>query len=236
MRVKAVLIDAGLTLLRADPSLGGVYARVARAHGREVAEPDFDRAAEAAFHAQAAEHRAAGEEGLRTSDDHERVSWRRHARRVMDGIPAMAGVDFDPWFEDLYADFGSARAWAPFDDAVPALEALRARGIRVAVVSNWDSRLRRILGEHGLGPRLDAVVISAEVGWRKPHPAIFRRTLELLGTAPGEVLHVGDSVGDDVEGARAAGIRPVLLDRTGLKRVEGAAVIRGLGELPGLIA
>jgi putative hydrolase of the HAD superfamily len=233
--VRAVLLDAGLTLLRADPSLGGVYSRVTRAHGREVREADFERAAEAAFHAQAADHRAAGEEGLRTSDDHERVSWRQHARRVVDAIPAMAGVDFDRWFEDLYGDFGSARAWAPYDDAVPAVEALRRRGLRLAVVSNWDSRLTRILEEHGLRTRFDTVVISAEVGWRKPHPAIFRRTLEALGVAPGEVLHVGDSVGDDVEGARAAGVRPVLLDRAGTKRIEGCAVIRGLGELAGLV-
>jgi putative hydrolase of the HAD superfamily len=237
--MKAVLLDAGLTLLRADPSLGGVYARVARAHGREVPERDFERAAEAAFHAQAAGHRAAGEQGLVTSDEHERVSWRQHARRVMDGLPGMKGLDFDPWFEDLYGDFGSARAWAPYEDAVPALEALRARGLRLAVVSNWDSRLRRILEDHGLHTRFDAVVISAEVGWRKPHPAIFHRALELLGAGPGEVLHVGDSVGDDVGGARAAGIRPVLLDRKGGRAggrdPGGAEVIRDLRQILELV-
>ncbi len=147
----------------------------------------------------------------------------------------MEGVPFDPWFEELYADFGSARAWAPFEDAVPALEALRARGLRLAVVSNWDSRLRNILEAHRLRPHFDAVVISAEVGWRKPHPAIFHRALELLGAEPGEVLHVGDSVGDDVDGARGAGIRPVLLDRAGCKSAPGAAVVRDLRELAGLI-
>lgn len=153
----------------------------------------------------------------------------------MDALPGMAGVDFDRWFEELYGDFGSARAWAPFDDALPAVAALRRRGLRLAVVSNWDSRLTRILEEHGLRARFDAVVISAEVGWRKPHPAIFRRTLDALGVAPGEVLHVGDSVGDDVEGARAAGVRPVLLDRAGTKKFDGAPVIRSLAELEALL-
>ena len=71
--MKALLLDAGLTLLRAAPSLGGIYARVARRHGAEVDERAFERAAEAAFHAQAAEHRALGEEGMRTSDGHERI-------------------------------------------------------------------------------------------------------------------------------------------------------------------
>jgi len=234
--LKAVLLDAGLTLLRAAPSLGGIYARVTRRFGREVHEADFERVADAAFHAQAAEHRALGEAGLRTSDGHEWTSWNAHARRVMDGLPAMRGLDFDRWFEDLYAEFGSAAAWEPYDDAVPLLVALRERGIRLAIVSNWDSRLRAILDERGLRPWFDAVVISAEVGWRKPHPAIFATALERLGAAPGEALHCGDSFGDDVEGARASGIRPVLLDRSGTKRLEGVEVVRGLGEIERLLA
>ncbi len=233
--MKAVLLDAGLTLLRAAPSLGGVYARVTRRFGREVAEADFERVADAAFHAQAAEHRALGEAGLRTSDDHERASWNAHARRVMEGLPGMRGIDFDAWFEDLYGEFGSAAAWEPYDDTLPALAALRDRGLRLAVVSNWDSRLRPILEERKLRPWFDAVVISAEVGWRKPHPAIFERALGLLGCAPGDALHCGDSVGDDVEGARAAGIRPVLLDRHGTRSVPGTEVVRGLGEIAGLL-
>lgn len=233
--MKAVLLDAGLTLLRASPSLGGIYARVTRRFGREVPEADFERVADDAFHAQAAEHRALGVPGLRTSDDHERVSWNAHARRVVDGLPAMRGVDFDRWFEDLYAEFGSSAAWEPYDDAVPLLAALRERGVRLAIVSNWDSRLRAILEERALRPWFDAVVISAEVGWRKPHPAIFAAALELLGCAPGDALHCGDSAGDDVAGARAAGVRPVLLDRSGTKSLEGVTVVRGLGEIAALL-
>jgi len=232
---KAIFLDAGMTLLRADPSLGGVYTRVTRLHGRDVPPEEFERAADAAFHAMAAEHREGGEPGLRTSDGIERESWHRHARRVMEAVPAMAGMDFGGWFEDLYREFGSASAWAPCDDAVPALEALRAGGVRLAVVSNWDGRLRRILEEHGLRPYFDAVVISAEVGWRKPHPEIFRRALAEAGAAPGEALHVGDSVGDDVDGARAAGIRPVLLDRRGGKSCDGTAIIRDLRHLVGMV-
>jgi len=233
--VKAVLLDAGLTLLRAEPSLGGVYSMVSRRLGREVPPAEFERAAEAAFHAQAAEHRGAGEAGLRTGEEEERESWRRHAGRVMGGVPAMAGMDFDAWFEDLYRDFGSARVWAPFEDAVPALEALRAMGIRLAVVSNWDRRLHRILEDRGLRPFFDAVVVSSEVGWRKPHPEIFRRALAALEVLPGEALHVGDSMGDDIGGAAGAGIRAALLDRRGLRTADGAPVIRDLREIAGLL-
>lgn len=232
--MKAVLLDAGLTLLRANPSLGGVYSGVTARLGLRVPPEAFEAAAEAAFHVMGAEHREGGEPGLRTSDDIERESWRRHARRVMDRVPAMAGLDFGRWFEALYDEFGASRAWEPFPDARPALEALRGAGLRVAVVSNWDVRLRRILDEHGLTPLLDAVVISAEVGWRKPHGEIFRQGLEAVGARPAEALHCGDSVGDDVEGARAAGIRPVLLSRDGRRAPAGVPAVsdlRALAEL-----
>jgi putative hydrolase of the HAD superfamily len=225
---RAVLLDAGLTLLRARPSLGGVYTNITRTHGLEVEPADFDRAAEAAFHAQAAEHRDAGEAGMRTSEDLERASWHRHARRVMDGVPAMAGIDFEAWFEDLYRDFGSASVWAPFEDVLPALDLLAERGVRLAVVSNWDRRLHRILEDNGLHSRFEAVIVSSEIGWRKPHPEIFRRALAALDIRPEAALHVGDSVGDDVAGARAAGIRAALLDRRGEKAADGVPVIRDL--------
>lgn len=233
--VKTVFLDAGLTLLRAEPSLGGVYTLVTRRHGLEVPPGEFDAAAGAAFHAQAAEHRAAGEAGLRTSEDLERASWRIHARRVKDAIPAMRGLDFHAWFDDLYEEFGSARVWKPFEDAVPALDALRSRGIRLAVVSNWDSRLHGILEEGGLRARFDAVVVSSEVGWRKPHGEIFRIALEATGSSPGEVLHVGDSLGDDLRGAAAAGIRAALIDRDGTRESDGAPVLGDLREIEGLL-
>ena len=229
--MRTVFLDAGLTLLRARPSLGGVYAACTERQGVRVDPAQFEAAAEAAFHAMGEEHREGGDPGLRTSDDLERASWRRHARRVMDGVPALAGLPFDPWFDSLYRDFGSAACWEPFPDVVPALGALRAAGARLAVVSNWDSRLRDILKENGLARWFDAVVISAEVGWRKPHPAIFLRALEETGAAPGEVLHCGDSVGDDLEGARAAGIRAVLLARDGRAAPPGIEAVPDLRAL-----
>jgi putative hydrolase of the HAD superfamily len=229
MTPEAIFFDAGLTLLRAAPSLGGVYARVAARHGAAVDPAAFETAAEAAFHEMGREHRASD---LRTSDAAERESWIRHARRVYDGVGGLGGAGFEGWFEDLYREFGSHHAWEPFDDTVPCLTALKERGVRMAVVSNWDSRLRGILEARGLTPFFETVVISAEVGWRKPSPEIFRVALSRMGLAPSAVVHVGDSVGDDVEGAAAAGIRGVLLDREG-RRGTGVGVVRGLGEVGG---
>jgi putative hydrolase of the HAD superfamily len=117
-----------------------------------------------------------------------------------------------------------------FADAAPALEQLRARGMRLVVVSNWDWSLTDVLGGAGMLPLLDGVITSAEVGAAKPDPAIFEAGLAAAGCSAGEAVHVGDSVDHDVEGARAAGIRPLLLAR------EGGGDLRSLGELPALLS
>ena len=103
----------------------------------------------------------------------------------------------------------------PYPDAVPALAALRGRGLRLAAVSNWDCSLGTVLERCGLAELLDGAVSSAEAGASKPDPAIFVSALELVGCEPAEALHVGDTREEDVVGARAAGIRALLLDRDG---------------------
>jgi putative hydrolase of the HAD superfamily len=102
-----------------------------------------------------------------------------------------------------------------YPDAVPALSGLRDRGLTLVAVSNWDCSLPRVLERCGLDGLLDGTVTSAESGSRKPDPGIFDAALELAGCEPDEALHVGDTAEEDVAGARAAGIRPLLLDRDG---------------------
>jgi putative hydrolase of the HAD superfamily len=102
-----------------------------------------------------------------------------------------------------------------YSDAVPALRELRERDLRLVCVSNWDCSLPQVLGRIGVGELLDGAVSSAVSGARKPDPAIFQRALELVECRPDEALHVGDTAAEDVEGARAAGIRALLIDRDG---------------------
>jgi putative hydrolase of the HAD superfamily len=111
--------------------------------------------------------------------------------------------------------------FAPYPDAVPALRELRSRGLRLICVSNWDCSLGAVLERCGLAEHLDGAVSSAEAGARKPDPVIFKPALELAGCAAEEALHVGDTVEEDVEAARAAGIRVLLLDRDGGGDVAG---------------
>jgi putative hydrolase of the HAD superfamily len=102
-----------------------------------------------------------------------------------------------------------------YPDVTPALTGLRDRGLTLIAVSNWDYALPRVLERCGLDGLLDATVTSAGTGSRKPDPGIFQAALELAGCEPGEALHVGDTAEEDVMGARAAGIRPLLIDRNG---------------------
>jgi putative hydrolase of the HAD superfamily len=111
-----------------------------------------------------------------------------------------------------------------FADAGPSLTELRRRGHRLVVVSNWDASLHEVLERVGLAPLLDAVTTSAEAGIRKPAAEIFAR-------AGGAQMHVGDSIEEDVAGARAAGIEPVLIRRDGGPGPPGVRTIGSLAEL-----
>jgi putative hydrolase of the HAD superfamily len=121
-----------------------------------------------------------------------------------------------------------------FPDARPTLRALRQQGMRVVVVSNWDSSLPEWIDRTGLSGLVDGAVSSAVVGHAKPSPHIFEAALELAGVAPEEALHVGDSLQGDVAGARAAGVRALLIVRDGAIP-EGVDAIRSLAEIPSLI-
>jgi putative hydrolase of the HAD superfamily len=122
-----------------------------------------------------------------------------------------------------------------FPDAAPALRELRARGLRLVVASNWDCSLPQVLEQAGLADLVDGVVASALVGADKPAPELFAAALELAGCDASEAVHVGDSPANDVAGAAAAGIRPVLLQRDGTRAPGGPTTIASLAELPGLL-
>jgi putative hydrolase of the HAD superfamily len=127
-----------------------------------------------------------------------------------------------------------ALAFRTFDDVLPALRDLRERGLRLVVVSNWDCSLPEWLDGAGIGPLVDGSVSSAVVGESKPAPAVFEAGLRLAGCDAAEALFVGDSVDNDVRGARAAGLRAVLIERAG-DPPPGVQAVRSLGELSAIV-
>jgi putative hydrolase of the HAD superfamily len=127
-----------------------------------------------------------------------------------------------------------ALVFRPFDDVVPALRDLRARGVGVVAASNWDCSLGEAMARVGLGELLDGAVSSAVAGVAKPDPAVFLAALRLAGCAPEEALFVGDSVENDVRGAEAVGMRALLIARDG-PPPPGVEAIRSLHDLAALI-
>ncbi|HXG62783.1 MAG TPA: HAD-IA family hydrolase [Planctomycetota bacterium] len=231
MVIRAVFFDAGHTLLTAHPDLGTVYAETTARFGVRLPPSDFAEAFRPVFRAFVREYVREGD----ASDAQDYAMWREITRRIHARLEPLREVPFEAWFEALYRRFGAPEVWRLYDDAVPTLRELRARGLRLGIVSNWDTRLRRIAEGHGLDRLVDFLVISAEAGARKPDPRIFREALARAGVAAAEALHVGDLADEDVEGALAAGLRAVLLDREGTAAADGIPTIRSLAELPRLV-
>ena len=128
------------------------------------------------------------------------------------------------------------KEFAPFEDTVPSLEALRSRGYRLGVITNLRADLDSLIRRAGLAEMLDFSVTSAQAGREKPHPPIFEEALKRAAVAPDEVLHVGDQIRSDVAGARAAGMHAALLDRGGWHEpVDGCPKISGLNDLLALL-
>lgn len=215
---RAVLLDSLGTLVELEPPGPRLRDELAR-RGLEVSE---ERAA-AAFRAEIAYYL---EHHLEGRDPSSLAELRNRCAAVVAeslGVPQLEPAEAR---EALVA----AIRFRPFADAAPALRELRARGLRLVVVSNWDVSLREVLAGAGLLELVDDVVTSAEVGAAKPDPAPFRAGLAAAGVDAGAALHVGDSAENDVAGARAAGVRAVLLDRSG-----GGGDIAGLAELPSVL-
>jgi FMN phosphatase YigB (HAD superfamily) len=131
--------------------------------------------------------------------------------RSIDATTMMAAIRFDA-----------------YPDAAPALRAWREGGLRIVCVSNWDYELGEVLERIGLAGLLDGVVTSAGTGARKPDPAIFGAALRIAGCTAAEAIHIGDS-DEDVEGAQAAGVDVIRIDRDGAAR--GAADVSSLAEI-----
>jgi len=114
----------------------------------------------------------------------------------------------------VYAYYLQADSWAPFADVLPTIDALRARGLKLALISNWDVSLSNVIMGLGLAEYFQAIVSSAVVGMHKPQAQIFAYTCQQLGVPAAATVHVGDHLEADAGGAAAAGLTPVLIDRS----------------------
>jgi putative hydrolase of the HAD superfamily len=221
--IEGVLLDAVGTLIEPDPPVAEVYRSAALGQGVDVDVTDV----KARFHKYFRNDEVDEALGpLRTSEEVEARRWRRIVGSVLPEVP-----DAERAFLDLWGHFGRPGAWRCFPDVRPAINALLARGIGVRIASNFDGRLRAVVaGLPELSGLAEALVISSEVGLRKPHPGFYLSACESLDILPSRALSVGDDPENDVYGPRRAGLRGLLIDRDG-RRPDGIPCLPGLDAL-----
>jgi len=219
-----VLLDGMGTLLRLDPPAPLLRRELRERLGLAISARDAERAVAAEI----AYYRGHHDEGR------DRASLAGLRRRCAGEVRDALGVDAP--LEEMTRALMASLRFRAFPDAPGALRTMRACGLRLVAVSNWDVSLYDVLRATGLAELLHGAIASAELGASKPDPAIFRHALTLAGVRPAHALHVGDSPDADVAGARAAGIAAALLDRKGGREApEGVPVLRSLRELPALV-
>jgi putative hydrolase of the HAD superfamily len=206
-RYRAILFDVGWTLVYPHPERRRVLLEALAGRGYEVTSAGLEsgyRAARAFYEANRWQHQTP--ESLV-------AFWQQFYSTVLAHLDAP--VDDRGLAAALAEEVNEAVRYDLYPDTLPALEELRRNDILLGVVSNWSTDLPALLDEWGLAPFFTTIVVSDVVGSHKPQPQMFRIALERLDVPPGAALHVGDDYDADVQGARAAGITPVYLNRSG---------------------
>jgi len=212
MPIRWVAFDAVGTLMRPHPPVARVYWEAGRRNGSRLPEEEVGRRFHEAFAAiewaDLAGADPADPAALRTSEARESERWRTIVRTVLDDV-----ADGNACFAELYEHFAQPSAWRLFPDVEPAVRALHERGISIAVASNYDERLVRVLRGLPVQPFVRFVVPSSTLGYRKPSRYFFAGVRDRAGCAADELLYVGDDWNQDVLAARNAGLSALHVDR-----------------------
>ena len=189
------------------PSSHDLILQVLKAHGAQLELSDLDRVQPEAWQA-VSKHLPFERYGQEESSQF----WDLFYRELLDRLNVAHDATMRSKIQD---EFQRIENWRLYPDAVAVLRELRGRGYRLGVVSNWEEWLEDLLLALDIHELFDVIVASGPFGRAKPHPSIFQRALTSVGVAADEAVHVGDNPVDDVEGARSAGVRPILIDRQG---------------------
>ncbi len=208
VRIRAIIFDVGGTLIYPADPVGETYARFARGHGVRL-PPE---AMTAAFHEAFKSSSPRAKDKVPNNGD-DRAWWKQIVRRSLPADAFAAKETFETFFEEVYLYFATPDAWGVYPEVPEVLEALRDHGVDLVALSNWDARLHAVLDGHGLGEWLSQRFISAELGWEKPDPAIYRHVADVLRLAPDALLSVGDDARNDVEAPRKAGWQAAQIER-----------------------
>ena len=231
MTIKAVFFDAAGTLIKPARSVGESYAAIAAKHGKEVSSTNiterfrtcFDAAPRLAFPSATEDTVAALE----------RDWWKSLVAQVFE--PWSPFVRFEEYFAELFAYFASPNAWTLYPEVLETLTSLKERDLILDVISNFDSRLVRILDGLGAGAQFENIFVSSRVGYAKPDGRIFNAALSYHGLAPAQALHVGDSEINDLRGANQAGLKGILVERGKTSAAQASDRINSLRSILALL-
>ena len=200
-RLRAVLFDVDFTLCRPGPELSPErYARIAERHGVALDVSSYETAREAAVL------------NIKRHPEflHDDAIWHRFTEEIFTGMGGPKEIA-DECATEIEQGWEVSENFELYEDALPALEEVRKAGLRIGLVSNGIRDLTEFVAHHRLD--VDAIVDSRSHGRVKPHPTIFEAALGLLAARAADAVMVGDSLEEDIEGARALGMRAILIDR-----------------------
>ena len=226
-KYKAVFFDVGGTLLRVEPSVGEVYATYARPFGFQGSAEELNQL----FQKQWTNSGGIESLGEKSGEQVERNFWKRLVFQVFEHSGGLE--NFENFFEIIYEAFVKKDHWHVFDDVVDSnlLRKLKQSGVTLGVVSNWDSRLHKILESTDLAGYFDFILASSEVGSAKPDKRIFLEAIRRSGVSSKEVCHIGDDIRADIQGANSVGIEAILIDRNKRYKKDSFAIVSSFQEL-----
>jgi len=233
MTVEMVFFDAGGTILDPHPSFPELFARTCAAQGYGMTETEVSQVQEKlAPHLVELLDEADLPHGPTLSPEASRKFWTFTYTRFLGEL----GIEDEAMANKLYETFSASESYRLYDDVKPTLDAIEAAGFRLGLISNFDSWLEEMLLEMEVGHVFEPAIISGLEGIEKPDPAIYVLAVERAGVDPGNCVHIGDSPAMDMEPAIAAGITPVLIDRTDRYPDSRYSRVRKLDELLPLLS
>ncbi len=221
--VNTISFDATGTLFDPLPSIGAIYSEILQGHDIFLSEPELEMRFMAEF------HKSRSETLTVINEANEKERW----KKVVEGI---LGDEYsERVFSTLWTSLGEGYRWRTKPKLRSTLQHLRELGFRLIVVSNWDQRLHRILGDLNIRSYFEHVFISTEVGAEKPSKEIFQRVAEELVTDPTTLLHLGNSPSNDLKPALRAGWNALLLHNRIPHGLEPGNVLGSLDQLPEIL-